>query len=178
MKREDAFYYKNLLMLGFSDGYYEWINSYLESESPLSDIVLELSCCVSDVKKTISTLQNYCEEQPFDESAVCNKLRLFFKEAYYSNRMNKEEISSALYRLALNIGGPGIFDIDLWGSMYYLDDYHSLAKEGIISWESFDFAFFSYLDNGTPLDSNLIWSKNTNVKLSFFDKIKNIFKRK
>ena len=178
MKREDAFYYKNLLMLGFSDGYDEWLNYYLELEDPLSDIVLELSCCGSDVNKTISILHNYCTEQPFDESATCNKLRLFFKEAYYSNRMSKEEISSTLYRLALNVGDPGDFDIGLWGSMYYLDDYHSLAKEGIISWESFDFAFFSYLNNGTPLDSNLIWSKNIETKPSFFDRIKNIFKRK
>jgi hypothetical protein len=92
--------------------------------------------------------------------------------------MSKEEISSTLYRLALNIGDPGDFDIGLWGSMYYLDYYHSLAKEGIISLESFDFVFFSYLDNGTPLDSNLIWSKNIETKPSFLDKIKNIFKRK
>ena len=34
MKREDAFYYKNLLMFGFSDGYDEWLNYYLEKESP------------------------------------------------------------------------------------------------------------------------------------------------
>ena len=178
MNREDAFYYKNLLMLGFLDGYDEWLNSYLESEDPLSDITLELSCCGSDVKKTVSVLHNYCAEQPFDESIACNKLRLFFKEAYYSNKMSKEEISSTLYHLALNIGDPGDFDIKLWGSMYYLDDYYSLAKDGIISWESFDYAFFSYLDNGAPLDSNLIWSKNVETKTSIFDKIKNIFKRK
>ena len=174
MKREDAFYYKNLLMLGFSDGYDEWLDYYLELKDPLSDIVLELSCCGSDVTKTISVLHNYCAEQPFDESAVCDRLRLFFKDAYYTNRMSKEEISSTMYRLALNIGDPGDFDIHLWGSMYYLDDFHSLAKDGIISWESFDFAFFSYLDNGTPLDSNLIWSKNTVKKPLVFDWIKSI----
>ena len=61
--------------------------------------------------------------------------------------------------------------------MYYLDDFHSLAKDGIISWESFDFAFFSYLDNGTPVDSKLVWKKNEYKKTSLFDKIKNIFKR-
>lgn len=177
MKREDAFYYKNLLMLGFSDGYDEWLDYYLELEDPLSNIVLELSCCGSDVTKTISVLHNYCAEQPFDESAVCDRLRLFFKDAYYTNRMSKEEISSTMYRLALNIGDPGDFDIHLWGSMYYLDDFHSLAKDGIISWESFDFAFFSYLDNGTPLDSNLIWSKNTVKKPLVFDWIKSILKK-
>ena len=62
-------------------------------------------------------------------------------------------------------------------SMYYLDEYHSLAKDGIISWERFDFAFFSYLDNGTPVDSNLIWNRKATKKLSLLDRIKRIFTR-
>lgn len=70
------------------------------------------------------------------------------------------------------------------GDMYYFDEYYSMAEEGVISWESFDFVFHSYLDNGTPIDSNLIWEKNMSnkplsfsvvrsmVKQSLFDKIK------
>lgn len=162
MKHEDAFYYFNLLMIGFSDGYDEWLNDYLESEDPLSDIVLELACCGSNVNQTVSVLHHYCAGQPFDEAVLCDRLRLFLKEAYDSHRMTKEEIVSAMYRFAVDSGSRGDFDdlVRIWGSMYYLDDYHALAKNGIISWESFDFAFFSYLDNGTPLDSNLIWAKN------------------
>lgn len=176
MKREDAFYYKNLLMLGFSDNYDEWLDHCLESEDPLSDVVLELFFCGSDAVKTISVLHHYCAEQPFDEAAVCDRLRLFFKDAYYSNRMSKEEISSTMYRLVLNLGDFEDVDLDLWGSMYDMDEFCSLAKDGIISWESFDFAFFSYLDSGTPLNPTLIWSKNTPKKPSLFDKITAIFK--
>ena len=177
MKREDAFYYKNLLMVGFSDGYDEWLNHYLEIESPLSDIVLELSLCGSDVNKTISLLHNYCAEQNFDKAVSHDKLRLFFKNAYYSNRMSKEEVLSTMYRLSLNIGDPGDFDIKLWGSMYYLDYYYSLALDGVIPMENFDFAFLSYLDNGTPLDSDLIWRKSMKKKPSLLDKIKSILKK-
>ena len=160
LKREDAFYYKNLLLLGFSDGYDEWLNYYLETESPLSDIVLELSLCGLDVNKIVSLLHNYCAEQNFDKVVSHDKLRLFFKNAYYSNRMSKEEVLSTMYRLSLNIGDPGDFDIKLWGSMHYLDYYYGLALNGVIPMENFDFAFFSYLDNGTPLDSDLIWRKS------------------
>ena len=157
MKCEDAFYYKNLLLLGFSDGYDEWLDSCLEKESPLSDVVLDLSLCGSDRKKTISVLHNYCIRQNFDETSAHNKLRLFFKEAYHSNRMSKEETVSMMYRLSVNIGIQANSDVaDVWGSMYALGDYYCLAKDGIISWEGFDHAFFAYLDHGTPVDFDLI----------------------
>ena len=84
---------------------------------------------------------------------------------------------STMYRLSLNIGDPGDFDIKLWGSMYYLDYYYGLALDGVIPMENFDFAFFSYLDNGTPLDSDLIWRKSMKKKPSLLDKIKSILKR-
>ena len=177
MKREDAFYYEKLLLFGFSDGYDEWLNYCLETESPLSDIVLELSLCDSDVRKTISLLHNFCAEQNFDEAVSHDKLRLFFKNAYYSNRMSKKEVLSTMHSLAVNVGAPYDFDIKLWGSMYDFVYYYDLALEGVIPMENFDFAFFSYLDNGTPLDSELIWRKSIKKKPSLLDKIKSIFKR-
>jgi len=177
LNREEAFYYEVLLTLGFSDGYNECLNHYLELEDPLSDIILELSFCSSDVNKTISVLHNYCLEQHFDEADVCDRLRLFFKDAYYSNKMSKGEVSFTMHNLTVNIDVFKEFDISIWGSMHYLDDYYLLAEDGIIPWENFDHAFFSYLDNGTPLDSNLIWSKNTNKKNSLFDRIKRILKK-
>ena len=180
MKFEEAFFYKNLLMLGYEDSYDEWLASYLESEAPLSDIVLELSCCSSDVKKTISLLHDYCANQPLDEFVVCDRWRLFFKDAYYSNKMSKEKVLSDMYRLAVIICDSGNFDIHnvhLWGSIYFLDDFRYLVEVGIISWESFDFAFFSYLDNGIPVDFELIWRKNIQKKPSLFDRIKRYFKR-
>lgn len=179
MKFEDAFFYKYLLMLGYEESYDEWLSSCLESEDPLSDIVLELACCSSDADKTISLLHNYCIDRPIDEFVVCDRLRLFFKEAFYSNRMNKDEIISEMYRLTCIIAYCGDFDIHnirSWGSMDFLEDFCCLVKDGIISRESFDEAFFSYLNNGTPVDFELIWRKNMQKKPSLFDRVKRFFK--
>ncbi len=174
MTREDAFYFKHLLILGFSNGYYEWLDDCLKSEDPLSDITLELSYCGSDVNKTISLLHNFCSEAPFDDSVAYKMFISFFKEEYYSGRMSKEEISSTMYRLVSNMGSPWNLDYNLWGSMYCIDDYLSLANEGIISQESFDSAFLSYLNDGTPISLNTFWK----TKPSIFERIKKLFKRK
>lgn len=177
LKREDAFYHKLMLMTGLDDGYDEWLNCHLESENPLSNIVLELACCGSDINKTISVLHSFCAEQPLDEASVSNRVRLYFQNAYHTNKMNKEEISSTMYRLALNVGDPGDFDIHIWGSMYYMDYYYSLAKDNVISWKSFDFAFYSYLNNGIPVDSYRLWNHNKKENFSLIDRIKRILKR-
>ncbi len=158
MKREDAFYYKCRLRLGILDGYDEWLDGFLSYDEPLSDIVISLSCCSSDLNKTISLLYNYCLEKPFDTSAVFERFRLYFKDAYYSGKMSKGDVTSTMYRLVTNIDNPGDFlKGDEWDGMYYLDDYYDLAENGIIPWESFDYAFFTYLEQGTPVD---IWRKN------------------
>ncbi len=67
--------------------------------------------------------------------------------------MSKGEIVSAMYRLAQNIGDHGDCDMKLWGSMYYFDYYYSLAEDGILPSQGFDSAFFSYLNDGVPLNS-------------------------
>lgn len=158
MKREDAYYYKTLLMSGFSEEYDAWLDSYLEAEDPLSDIVLELALCGSDVSKTISCLHNYCLEQDFDARIVCSRLRLFLKEAHHTKRLSKKEIAYYMYRFSSNHGDPGDFDAELWGDMFYIDYYHSLAEDGIIPWENFDRFFYAYLDEGITIDTNAIWN--------------------
>ena len=103
------------MIVGFQDEYDKWLNSFLETENPLSEIVLELSLCESDINKTISVLARYRMEQPIDEAAVCDRLRIFLKNAYYSSRMNKEEVVYAMYTMASHIGAPWIYDLKTFG---------------------------------------------------------------
>ena len=91
--------------------------------------------------------------------------------------MRKEEISSAMYRLSCHVGDPGDFDCDIWGSMFYLDSFYSDAKDGIITWDSFDLVFLDYLDNGIPVASQRVWDLNAPQKPSFLDKLKRFLKR-
>ena len=170
MTREDAFYYECLLAIGISDEYDEWLDSSLESESPLSDITLDLVSCRSDVNKTISILYDYRMDQATDESGVCDRLRQFFQKAYHSNRMDKEKVVSFMYSLASHVGDPGDFDLTIWGSIYYFDYYYALVNDGILALEKVDSAFFAYLDDGVSLDPDKLWG--TNKQMTFFERLK------
>ena len=76
MTREDAYFERILLLSGFWEGYDEWLGGYLESEEPLSDIVLELVDCGGDMKEVEYRLNLYCLEKPFNEESVHERLRL------------------------------------------------------------------------------------------------------
>lgn len=174
MNREDAFYYENLLVIGFSDEYDNWLNSLLETENPLSDITLDLAGCGSDKNKTISVLREYRSEQPVDEKNVCERLRLFLKTLYDSGKMEKGQVVSAMHTIASHVGAPDDFDVETWGDMFYFDDYYFCAKEDVLAWEVFDKAFFAYLNDGISLDSDSIWG-NRVVEMNDPSKGKFIF---
>lgn len=181
MTREDASYFLILLKNGFHDEYDEWLDRHLEEEDPLSDLVLDLSLCASDVNETISCLQNYCADLPageLDESAVCERLRLFLKEAHHANRLSKEQTVDYMFRFALSHGDPGDFGEGSWNEMYFMGDNYCLAQEGYNSWESFDSIFYSYLDQGIPFVTRLESPCQNEAPKSLLRKLLERFRKK
>ncbi len=174
---EEAFYYKVLLSCGIYDGYSDWLNYHLESEEPLSDIVLKLSFCGSNNNETIGLLHNYCLKNGFDGKNVCAKLRLFLKDAFYSGRMSKEVVISKMYLFAENVEETTFeLDMNVWGDMFYMNEYYSFVLEKVLSEKMFDSAFFEYLNNGTPIVFSSLFSSAKETKESFFEKALKFFK--
>ena len=161
MNSNEAYYYKILLTNGISEGYDQWFNSYLETEEPLSDIVLNL--CGADKNQTIAYLHKYSAEHHFDQKVVCSLLREYLKNEYNAKKLSMEEVCCLMYRFAITHGDPNDyeFDFEVWNDMFYIDDYYYLAKNGVISMEKFDQAFRSYLDYGISIDFDVLWNKNT-----------------
>ena len=151
MNSNEAYYFKILLTNGISEGYNQWLDSYLETEEPLSDIVLNL--CGADINQTITYLHNYSAEYHLDQKIVCRLLREYLKKEYDAKRLSMEEVCCLMYRFAITHGDPADyeFDSEVWNDMFYIDEYYSLAKEGVISMEKFEKAFNSYLNHGISL---------------------------
>ncbi len=157
MKPEEAYYFKILLQSGLEEEYDAWLNIRWETENPWSDLLVDLSDCGRDINQTISVLQRYCDNQEMDAQYVQEKLRTFLKEGYYSNRFSKKEIVTYMCRFATAHEEPGALETSLWRDMYDMDYYYNLIEDGIVSEEKFDNAFLSYLEHGTPIDSDQLW---------------------
>ena len=155
MKLDDAYYHLLLLQSGLDDGYDAWLDGYLEAEDPLSDIVLNLVSCGSNVNETISCLNTYCSLKPeVDERSICDRLRNFLKDAYHSGRMSQREVVDVMHRIALANGDPWGVEADLWDEFYYMEDRLDLVDDGIASREVFDEAFDKFLNDGIYVEKN------------------------
>ena len=153
MKMDDAYYHLLLLRTGLDDGYDAWLDGYLETEDPLSDIVLKLASCGSNMNETISCLNAYCGPRPYvDERMICDRLRNFLKDAYHSGRMSQREVVDAMHRVAMAHGAPWNVETDIWDEFYYMEDRLDLVDDGIASREIFDSAFLEFLYNGMYLE--------------------------
>ena len=181
MKLDDAYYHLLLMKSGLDDGYDAWLDGYLEAEDPLSDIVLNLASCGSNMNETISSLNAYCGQKPeVDERAICDRLRNFLKDAYHSGRMSQREVVDAMYRIACAHGDPDDFYFDIWGDFYYLEDSLYLVESGIVSEDVFQEVFLLFLNDGIPLDGT-IWKRRTSRKegvRNWLSSVMRVLKRK
>lgn len=154
MTREEAYYERIKLLCGDWDAYDDRLNHYLETEAPLSDIVLTLVDCGDDMKEAERALNLYCQEKPFDQDRVYERLRLELYAAYREGRMSKDGILSAMFRYSQKIADDCSF---VYGCGA-LSDYYVLAQERIVSMEKFDVILTKFLRDGGHVDLDSVWN--------------------
>jgi hypothetical protein len=176
LTREDAYYFMILLNLGIRDEFDKCLDFHLENENPLSEIVMNLALCGSDVNKTITCLVSYSKQAQTDYSEVCNRLRMFLKEGHENGKYTTAETVNMMYRFAIVHGDPGGYDFNRhWQDMFYLEEYYSLAEDGIIPWENFNRAFSGFLYDGTSVDYDAMWKRE---QKRWYHRLLDCFKQK
>ena len=152
MTREDAYYERIKLLCGDWASYDKWLNSYLETENPLSDIILTLIDCGDDMKEVEYRLHLYCLEYPFDEESVYTRLRVELYDRYEKNEMTTDEVMSALYHFSRVI--PFCTFSNCCAG---LSDYYCLVEEGVVDTKKFDTILKEWLKNGDLINTEKMW---------------------
>ena len=154
MTREEAYFERILLLSGFWEGYDEWLGFYLENEEPLSDIVLELIDC-KDIKAAEHRLGLYCEEKPFDEESVHERLRIFLCDSYKSGKMTKDIVLATMGNFSHILTEDATFS----KNCRVLFDYYDLVEERMISEERFEAVMLAFLERNERVDTDKFWKK-------------------
>ena len=156
MTIEQAIYFKVLICNGYPEELLKYIDTALETQDPLSDIVLEMSFAANDEEKLISLLNEHInsvkpEEIDFD-GTLFDMLLAFFKRKYREENMPIDELVYLMYRFSL-VYEPwdkwwNAATSRLWHVMYYMQDYYEFGDRN-----EFLKMLDDFLDNKIPPNS-------------------------
>lgn len=149
MLPEKAAYYRAMLLVGIRDRLDEAFDNALETEEPLSDVILNLSTCISDDEAVLSVLQEYILEHSIDDQVVYHLIRSDFRQRRLTEQMTRAEVTAHLYSI---VWGMDQLLVAPWYNLttpqYVLD----LWQDGFIAENVFNQCFDAWLFRGEDLD--------------------------
>ena len=158
----DAYYYKLLLEVGFTEDVNSWILSLAEKCNVLEGIYLDLVSNQGDNNKVISCLYNYICEKDIDDDALATKLRLFILNKYESGLIDIYQVTESLtgfVNLTEKWHNKQFYNFVLIGEA--LDLYY----DGIIKLDKFNKLVIDYLKTGETVIYNSLFEKPSFSKI-------------
>lgn len=154
---ERVAYYHAMLLVGIRDKLDEAFYHALETEEPLSDLILSLSTCISDDEAVLSVLQEYIWDHTIDEQVVYHMIRGDFRQRRLSGQMTRKEVAEYLYGIVRSLGE--CLD-DPWYAFTRIYYDLELWQDGFISEDVFNQCFDAWLFHGENLDAWELRSKS------------------
>ena len=136
MTAERAAYHRLMLLAGLQEEFETELTIALETEDPISDLILDLAFCMSDLNGAVSILYSYTIDHAVDEQQVYDMILHKFRQLYADKRLNAAKVCEALSKIQRSCDF-----VDPWIGLYpYLYDYE-LMTEGFQSQEVFEANF-------------------------------------
>ena len=158
MTPEMVEYYCAMLTVGIRDKLDAAFDDALETEEPLSDVVLSLSTCISDDTQVFHVLHHYTLTHTIDEQAVCDLVKEDVIGRYLAGEFSREDAVETLYCIAWNM--DKYWD-DPWYELTSMSYALELWQDGHISEETFNRCFDAWFFHGVRLDP---WGRNSKPK--------------
>lgn len=136
MTPDKALYHLTMLKLGEYEEYDRELDRLLEEQEPLSPLVLELACCMSDRRETISVLQNFLLDHPADQQILFDAYLQGLRQQYIRKSMTALQVSKYLYSLIVDNDWE-----EPWCDLYKYCDMHDVYEDGYISEAVFEKCF-------------------------------------
>ena len=150
MTPEIAEYHRAMLMVGLQDRFYQDFDTALENENPLSDLMLSLCTCVSDMRQVISILHEYTLDHKINEQKVYDLILDDIRSRYLNGALSRTQVVSTLYGIVQCLDK---FWDEPWHQFSYLTYDLELCEDGLIAEEVFIKCFDAWLFRGEHLSA-------------------------
>ncbi len=171
MTYEYAEYFKLLLISGYSDELWKYVDIALAEQDNLSDIILELSSVGKDDNKALSAINGYLQNADrFDmnhDDIVFKLVVAFLKKQYDGNTMSLKELAGFIYKISIStekhLDEP-------WYQMFMFGSFYDDAEAGYLSMDDYKREFELFI-NGKESGVDYLDFPPVQKKKSFFKKI-------
>ena len=149
MTAEMVAYYRAMLLVGIRDRFDADFDQALETDAPLSNLVLSLSTCISNDEAVLSVLQEYILDRAVNEQIVCNLVLDDFRCRCREGKLTRREVADCMCRMVASLDKR--WD-DPWENLTTPEHALDLWQDGWIAEEVFNRCFDAWLFEGKQID--------------------------
>ena len=147
MTPEAAEYHRLMLIVGLSDRFDQEFDQALEEENPLSEPILALTSCISNVDKACSVLHNYALDNDFDEGKVCELILQDLHGRFFSGELSRMQTAEIIRTITACLNH---WRDEPWGLFYSLTYALEEYEDDVIAEDEFNRIFDTWFFRGEP----------------------------
>lgn len=133
MTVEQAFYFKIMLICGYSDELFEYIENTLNEQTSYEEVIVDLAFCGYKEKQMLSVLESYIRQKKakVDFAIVVDNMFGFLQNKYLDSETSVESLVKLMYRIG-QLSELNAEEEEPWFSMRIFGELYEDAEEGYI----------------------------------------------
>lgn len=133
MTIEQAFYYKIMLICGYSDELFEYIENTLNEQTSYEEVIVDLAFCGYNEKQMLSVLESYIRQkkEKVDYDVFVDSIFSFLQNKYLDSETSVESLVKLMYRIG-QLSDLNEERTEPWFTMMIFDTLYEDAEEGYI----------------------------------------------
>ena len=133
MTIEQAFYYKIMLICGYSDELFEYIENTLNEQTSYEEVIVDLAFCGYNEKQMLSVLESYIRQKKeiVDYDVFVDSIFSFLQNKYLDSETSVESLVKLMYRIG-QLSDLNEERTEPWFTMMIFDTLYEDAEEGYI----------------------------------------------
>lgn len=133
MTIEQAFYYKIMLICGYSDELFEYIENTLNEQTSYEEVIVDLAFCGYNEKQMLSVLESYIRQkkEKVDYDVIVDSIFSFLQNKYLDSETSVEDLVKLMYRIG-QLSDSNEERTEPWFTMMIFDELYEDAEEGYI----------------------------------------------
>lgn len=133
MTIEQAFYFKIMLICGYSGELFEYIENTLNEQTSYEEVIVDLAFCGYNEKQMLSVLESYIRQkkEKVNYDVIIESIFSFLQNKYLDSGTSVEALVKLMYRIG-QLSDLNEEQTEPWFTMTIFDEFYEDAEKGFV----------------------------------------------